>query len=378
MQLFHLLNRTRQSTEYSCGASALRSVLSYWGTEVDESDLMKIVGTTSEFGTFPGDIVRGAHALGFQAEARENLTLDQVAEFTASGDPVIALGQMWRSRANSNANVAEDWDNGHYVVILGLDKKYVYFQDPYVRMGKGFVPRKTFEEHWHQVMGGGGPKKNRDRESGSLTNPKLMHLGIFIRGKRRARSRPKPATKTARPSHDMMGSLNLLVTRFRGMLLPYDFLSELSDIWKDSNIRANAFVFLRKDQEGNVSGLQGSGLRDEAEAMAVNALVAAIASRGLPREARSKADAALKAAATGDFGLPAEDLLRVAQKLPPYHSAVAVLFENLWERRFKEAAGRYDGRVTEQMLMPPQALAKAADVAAACAAPTGRLRAQEG
>jgi hypothetical protein len=272
--------------------------------------------------------------------------------------------------------VAEDWDNGHYVVVLGVDKKYVYFQDPYVRMGKGFVPRKTFEEHWHQIMGGAGPKKNRDLKNRDLkgrrlTNRRLMHLGIFIRGKRRARSRPKPATTMSRLSCDVMGSLNLVVSRFRGVLLPYDFLSELSDIWKDSNIRADAFLFLRKDQEGNVSALQGSGLRDEAEAMAINALVAAIASRDVPREAQSKADAALKAAATGDFGLPAQDLLRIAQKLPPCHSAIAVLFENLWERRFKEVAGRYDGRVTEQMLMPPQALAKAADMAAARAAPAG-------
>ena len=175
----------------------------------------------------------------------------------------------------------------------------------------------------------------------------------------------------SRLSCDAMGSLNLLVTQFRGVLLPYDLLSELSDIWRDSSIRADAFLFLRKDQEGNVSGLQGSSLQDEAEAAAINALVAAIASRSVSREVPSKAEAALKAAAAGDFGLPAEDLLRLAQRLPPCHSTIAVLFENLWERRFKEAAGRYDGRVTEQMLMPPQALAKAADVAAARAAPAG-------
>jgi predicted double-glycine peptidase len=363
MEQFHLLNRTRQSTEYSCGASALRSVLSYWGTEVDESELMRIVGTTSDFGTFPGDIVRGAHALGFRAEARHDLTLDEVAEFTANGDPVIALGQMWRSAAHSHPSVAEDWDNGHYVVVLGLDKKYVYFQDPYVRMGKGFVPRKIFEEHWHQIMGGAGPGKSREAK-----NPKLMHLGIFIRGEHRVRSRPKPASAMSRSISEVMGSLNLMVTRFRGVLLPYDFLCELSDVWKDSNIRADAFVFLRKDQEGNVSALQGSSLQDEAEAMAINALVAAIASRSDPGEARSKAGAALKAAAAGDFGLPAEDLRRLGRKLPPCHSAIAVLFENVWERRFKEVAGRYDGRVTDQMLIPPQALARAADLAAARAA----------
>ena len=34
-----LLKRTRQTTEYSCGASALQSVLAYWGKDIDEREL---------------------------------------------------------------------------------------------------------------------------------------------------------------------------------------------------------------------------------------------------------------------------------------------------------------------------------------------------
>jgi predicted double-glycine peptidase len=79
MDQFRLLKRTRQVTEYSCGASALQSVLSYWGRDVDEEELMKLLHTTSEAGTYPEDIVRGARALGFEAQAKENLTLDEVA-----------------------------------------------------------------------------------------------------------------------------------------------------------------------------------------------------------------------------------------------------------------------------------------------------------
>jgi hypothetical protein len=60
-------------------------------------------------------------------------------------------------------------------VVLGIDKDCVYFQDPYVRMSKAFVPRKAFETHWHQVMGGDLAK-----------NPKLIHLGIFVRGEKPA------------------------------------------------------------------------------------------------------------------------------------------------------------------------------------------------
>jgi uncharacterized protein len=150
--------------------------LSYWGEDVDEEELMKVLHTTSEEGTYPEDIVRGARALGFEAEARDKLTLDEVEQFTANGDPMIALAQVWRSESNSPSAVSEDWDSSHYIVVLGVDRDYVYFQDPYARMSKAFVPRKMFVEHWHQVMGGDQKK-----------NPKLMQLGIFVRGKTTAK-----------------------------------------------------------------------------------------------------------------------------------------------------------------------------------------------
>src|SRR6516164_10023078 len=180
MDQFRLLARTRQVTEYSCGACALQAVMSYWGKNVDETELMKVLRTTSEEGTYTENIVRGAQALGFEAEARDHLSLDEVVQFTAGGDPMLALVQAWRSEKAASASAAEEWDNGHYIVVLGLDKDYVYFEDTYARMSKAFMPRDIFLDHWHQVMGGDLKK-----------NPKLMQLGIFVRGKDAAR---RPAT----------------------------------------------------------------------------------------------------------------------------------------------------------------------------------------
>jgi predicted double-glycine peptidase len=348
---FRLLNQTRQSTEYSCGASALRSVLGYWGKDVDEAELMKLIGTTSEEGTYPEKIVQGARALSFEAEAKENLTLDEVAQFTTNRGPMIALGQFWRSQQNSAATVEGDWENGHYIVVLGVDEDSVYFQDPYIRMSKAFVPRKRFEAHWHQVMGGDLAR-----------NPKLIHLGIFVRGQRPAPARPVKDADLSAIDFGKLGSLNLIVSQFRGFLLPFDFLDELRDLWKNEAVRPNAFIFLCKDRDGNVSGMQGSGLQDEGDAIAFNTVMAAVTSRSLggPELARSKAEAAAKAAASGDFGLSAGDIRRIAERLPPDHSAIIGLFENVWERRFKEVVGQHAGEVTNQRLVSPEALAKAA------------------
>jgi len=51
---------------------------------------------------------------------------------------------VWRSHKEGTSSVADEWDNGHYIVVLGVDDDYVYFQDPYVLMSKAFMPRKVF------------------------------------------------------------------------------------------------------------------------------------------------------------------------------------------------------------------------------------------
>jgi hypothetical protein len=101
MVRFHLLSRTRQITESSCGACALHAVLSYWGKEVEEEELMRLLGTSAAVGTFPERIVQGVRSLGLKAEARQNLTLDELRKVTDAGHPVIALAQVWRSHISA-------------------------------------------------------------------------------------------------------------------------------------------------------------------------------------------------------------------------------------------------------------------------------------
>ena len=76
--------------------------------------------------------------LGFEAQLKENLALDDVELFTANGDPVIALAQVWRSEKGTAKSAAEDWDDGHYIVILGVDEDYVYFRRPLRAHEQGF------------------------------------------------------------------------------------------------------------------------------------------------------------------------------------------------------------------------------------------------
>ncbi len=348
MSNFRLLTRTRQITEYSCGASALQAVLSYWGNDLDETAIMQIIGTSEDVGTYPENIVRGVRALGLEAEAREKLTLDEVRRF---GHPMIALCQVWRSQRSSAPRPEDDWDNGHYIVVLGVDDEYVYFQDPYLRMGKAFVTRQTFERHWHQIMGGE-----------AAGNPRLVHLGIFVRGERPTAAAASGRATLGQLDFARLGSMNLMVMHFPRVLLPFDFMDEVRDMWASSAVRPDAFVLVCKDADGNPSAMEGGRLENAEDAPQINALLAAIASRrvGVPESAAASAQAAARAAAAGDFGLSVEHIGAIAAKLPADHSLLIVLFENVWERRFREIVRAYGGELHNQIFMSPEELVKRA------------------
>lgn len=66
--LFHVPD-TRQSFNYSCAASALQSVLVYWGIDIGENELIRLLNTTNAYDTDENDIVRVARPMGLEAES---------------------------------------------------------------------------------------------------------------------------------------------------------------------------------------------------------------------------------------------------------------------------------------------------------------------
>ncbi|WP_024297173.1 hypothetical protein [Methylomicrobium lacus] len=89
-------------------------------------------------------------------------------------------------------------------------------------------------------------------------------------------------------------------------------------------------------------------------------MIAALASQSVAvsEAAQAKAESTAHAAREGDFGLSATDIQKIADKLPPDHSAVIVLFENVWEKTFKKIAGKYNGSVTQQRIIPSDSLSR--------------------
>jgi predicted double-glycine peptidase len=143
----------RQSTVYSCGASAIQAVLMYYGEELREDELMRRMATDYDNGTTPGAMAALAKELGYQVELLEDLTLADLEKAVAKGIPVIVAAQAWRE--TTEPGWKDRWDDGHYLVVIGLDHDNIYFEDPSILGSRGVIPRPEFQQRWHDVEGDG-------------------------------------------------------------------------------------------------------------------------------------------------------------------------------------------------------------------------------
>ena len=164
---------TRQSTEYSCGAAAMQAVLGYWGRDIGEEDVREMLNTNEVSGTYPDDIIRVAKALGLKAEYKENMSMTDLENYVAEGIPVVVDCQAWRSVSQYNESWADTWNNGHWLVVIGIDENNVTLEDPYILGDRGYMSREEFLARWHNVRG------LDDTDTG-----KQIHMGIAIRGER--------------------------------------------------------------------------------------------------------------------------------------------------------------------------------------------------
>lgn len=167
----------RQATEYTCGAAALQAVLAYWGVyDGGESGLAKRLGSDPVDGTRVAAMLKVARELGLEAEAKEKMTVDDLRAAVGRGDTVIVNLQAWADWQTKKPPVrgavwGQRWEDGHYVVLVGMDAENAYFMDPSVLPGRAWVPLDELPHRWHDYERDGKSVRRYER------------LGIVVRGK---------------------------------------------------------------------------------------------------------------------------------------------------------------------------------------------------
>ena len=173
----------RQATNYSCGAAALQSVLSYWGVyDGREGQLYGPLGTTEAEGTAPAGIVRVARQYGLVATLREYVPLTALRRALAHGETVIIDLQAWRD-PHSTLPWSQNWEDGHYVVLAGMDSRQAYVMDPSTSAAYVYLPLTELVARWHDYNNRQGFRRE------------YHHAAIFIHGDRPATRYPFPLVR---------------------------------------------------------------------------------------------------------------------------------------------------------------------------------------
>ncbi len=131
-----------------CGPASLKILLSYYGIEKDEKELANLCGAKKDLGTDDQGIKKAAESLGFKVEIKNNSSFADIEKWLDKNVPIIV---NWFTRGRADYPDSETAD-GHYSVIVGLDDKFIYLQDPEIgKMRK--IKRDDFMRVWFDFSG---------------------------------------------------------------------------------------------------------------------------------------------------------------------------------------------------------------------------------
>jgi ABC-type bacteriocin/lantibiotic exporter with double-glycine peptidase domain len=131
-----------------CGPACLKMVFGFFGINKTEKDLAKLAHSTVLHGTKTKNMLSAARACGFRAKKIDQTTTEQLRYYVLEKKiPVIV---RWFNE-----------DTGHYSVVVHIDQRYIYMQDPDIgKINK--MDLKRFESLWFDFEGEFRIRKKRD------------------------------------------------------------------------------------------------------------------------------------------------------------------------------------------------------------------------
>jgi predicted double-glycine peptidase len=162
----------KQVYDYDCGVQALQTVMTYYGVEMDRDELMRTLGTTEEGGTPPQAMIEAAQSYDFEVKSGTQWSLNQLKQYVDAGTPVIVLLQAWADRYMTLDDWRRDWDNGHYAIVIGVNKDVLLFEDP-ATIRRTWLREREFLARWHDMN--------------TKTGEKYEHFGMVLLGKQPAK-----------------------------------------------------------------------------------------------------------------------------------------------------------------------------------------------
>lgn len=117
-----------QETLYGgyCGPASLKIVFNYYGVQRSEKEIARRCGHDARLGTTDASMKKAAESYGFKAEIKNKASFADITKWLKRGVPVIV---DWFTPGRPSGRTSEMPD-GHSSVVMGLDTKNIYLQDP--------------------------------------------------------------------------------------------------------------------------------------------------------------------------------------------------------------------------------------------------------
>ena len=105
-------------------------VMDYYGVSVPEKEIARVAGSTREKGTSIKGLIRAAKHFGFKVILEKEASLRDLEYFVDKKIPVIV---DWFDR-----------EEGHYSVVVDINKRKVVLMDPALRKILIYIRRRVF------------------------------------------------------------------------------------------------------------------------------------------------------------------------------------------------------------------------------------------
>jgi predicted double-glycine peptidase/flagellar biosynthesis regulator FlaF len=142
-----------QKESYDCGVCALRTVLSKYGIDTTEDQIIKETNPSEKTGVDLKAIVENAQNKGLNAEMKQDMTPDDLREAVDNDIPVIILQNgVGETKAGKSYEGNKD---AHYITIKGYEGGEFIFEDPSAKGKNLRISEEDLLKRWHGYLDDG-------------------------------------------------------------------------------------------------------------------------------------------------------------------------------------------------------------------------------
>ena len=144
-----------QANGYECGVACVQTILGTRGIKSNRLSLKGRLHTTKGYGTLPTKIREVLTLYGFKIKEKFEANLGDIESELGKGRLCLVAYQAWGAE-----KYYEKLQSGHYSVIFGIEKDYLWLADSFVkgkrvryRPGVRKIKKELFEKRWRDEDG---------------------------------------------------------------------------------------------------------------------------------------------------------------------------------------------------------------------------------